>query len=238
MNDDDDRVAYLAGEDGLEVDEETRADLDELRLLLADESLWAIPGGELEDSIVAAIAAEAAETGSRPSPQRPTPPAGPAPTAPATVTSLADRRAKRLRVALSAAAAVIVLVAGGAFVATRGGQSEGTAVALDPTNLLPDASGTAHVKRFDSGWRIMLDATGLPRLENGEFYQAWLKNDAGVLIPIGSFNEGADVVLWAGVSPVKFPTLTVTRERADNDQASSGERVLVGTIELDDDATS
>jgi hypothetical protein len=32
--------------------------------------------------------------------------------------------------------------------------------------------------------------------------------------------------------------LTVTRERADNDQASSGDRVLIGTITLDDDATS
>jgi hypothetical protein len=238
MNDDDDRVAYLGGEDGIDVDEETRADLDELRALLADESLWATPGPDLEDSIIAAISAEAAETGSRPSPLPPKAPVTPAPTAPATVTSLAERRAKRLRVALSAAAAAIVLVAGGAFLATRGRESEGTAVALNPTNLVPDATGTAHVKRFDSGWRIMLDATGLPRLENGEFYQAWLKNDAGVLIPIGSFNEGADVVLWAGVSPVKFPTLTVTRERADNDQASSGERVLVGTITLDDDATS
>jgi hypothetical protein len=238
MNDDDDRVAYLAGEDGIEVDEETRADLDDLRLLLADESLWATPGGELEDSIIAAITAEAAETGSRPSPLRPTPPVAPAPTAPATVTSLAERRAKRIRVALSAAAAVVVLVAGGAFLASRRGESEGTAVSLAAApGATPTA--TAHVKRFPSGWRIILDAPDLPRLDNGEFYQAWLKGkDGTTLVPIGSFNEGADVVLWAGVTPVDFPMLTVTRERADNDQASSGDRVLVGTITLDDDATS
>ncbi len=234
MNDDDDRVAYLAGEDGIDIDDETRADLDELRELLADETLWAMPGAELEDSIIAAIAAEAAETGSRPLPTRPTPSFAPAPTAPATVTSLSERRARRLRVGLSAAAAAVVLVAGGAFVATRGHESEGAAVSMNPTELLPSAKGTAHVKRFDSGWRIMLDATGLPRLDEGEFYQAWLKSDAGVLVPIGTFNEGADVVLWAGVSPVDFPTLTVTRERADNEQVSSGQRVLVGTINLDD----
>jgi Anti-sigma-K factor rskA, C-terminal len=238
MNDDDDRVAYLEGEDGIEVDEETRADLDELRALLADETLWATPGEALEDSIVAAIAAETADAGSRPTPVRPAPPAPAPPATPATVSSLAEHRARRLRVALSAAAAVIVLVAGGAFLATRGHESSGTAVSLaaEPGGA---PTGTAHVKRFPSGWRIILDAPDLPRLDNGQFYEAWLKGaDGKTLVPIGTFNAGADVILWAGVSPVDFPTLTVTRERADNDQASSGDRVLIGTITLDDDATS
>ena len=43
------------------------------------------------------------------------------------------------------------------------------------------------------------------------------------------------MVLWAGVSPVVFPTLTVTREAADNVQDSSGDRVLVGTLTPADD---
>ena len=42
----------------------------------------------------------------------------------------------------------------------------------------------------DSGWRIELDASGLPRLDNGRFYEAWLRNAAGVLVPLGTFNEG------------------------------------------------
>ena len=41
------------------------------------------------------------------------------------------------------------------------------------------------------------------------------------------------MTLWAGVSPVDFPTLTVTREEADGDQASSGQKVLVGTVDTD-----
>ena len=49
-------------------------------------------------------------------------------------------------------------------------------------------------------------------------------------MPIGTFNEGREVTLWAGVSPKLFPTLTITREQADGDQASSGEKVLVGTV--------
>ena len=51
-----------------------------------------------------------------------------------------------------------------------------------------------------------------------------------MLVPIGTFNDGRNVTLWAGVSPKRFTTLTVTRERADGDQSSSGEKVLVGTV--------
>ncbi len=228
MTEDDDRVAYLAGEDGIEVDELSRADLDELRAMLADESVWAMPEASLEDAVVAAITAEASQ---RPAAARPVVPPPP-PAVPATVTPMTGRSRRGLRLALSAAAAVIVLAVA-ALVVTRGGTSAGTEVAMQPTDLLPDAQGTAHVKRTDSGWRIELDATGLPRLDDGRFYQAWLKSADDVLVPIGTFNEGADVVLWAGVSPKLFPTLTVTEEAADGEQASSGQRVLVGTIVLD-----
>ena len=105
--------------------------------------------------------------------------------------------------------------------------------ALAPTDVVPGATGEATLTKTDSGWKIELDATGLPRLEGGRFYQAWLRNAAGVLVPIGTFNEGRDVTLWAGVSPKDFTTLTVTREQADDEQASSGERVLVGTVDTD-----
>jgi hypothetical protein len=223
MNDDD-RISYLSGEDGVDV----------------DDALWAVPPTGLEDSIVAAIASEAAE---RPAPTAAAPTAA-APTTPppppmgGTVTSLATHRARRIRNYLTAAAAVVVLAVGGVFVATRDRGSDGTAVALQSGQFGPGASGTAHVKRFDSGWRVMLDATGLPRLDDGEFYEAWLKDANGVLVPIGTFNEGADVVLWAGVSPVTFSTLTVTKETADGNQDSSRQVVLSGTITLDDAATS
>ncbi len=45
----------------------------------------------------------------------------------------------------------------------------------------------------------------------------------------GRSTHGRRVTLWAGVSPKEFPTLTVTRERAGGAQASSGQKVLVGT---------
>lgn len=90
--------------------------------------------------------------------------------------------------------------------------------------------GEATLTKTGSGWRIELDATGLPRLARGRFYEAWLRNTAGVFVPIGTFNEGRNVRLWAGVSSKVFATLTVARGQADGDQASSGEKVLVGTV--------
>ena len=103
--------------------------------------------------------------------------------------------------------------------------------ALEPPQTGSAATGQATLTQTDSGWRIELDATGLPRLSDGRFYQAWLKNADGLLVTIGTFNEPRDVTLWAGVSPKDFPTLSVTRERADGDQASSGDKVLVGTVD-------
>ena len=78
---------------------------------------------------------------------------------------------------------------------------------------MPAAAGNASMIKTDSGWEIKLDATGLPRLDNGRFYQGWLRNADGVLVPIGTFNEGTDVMLWSGVSPDQFPTMTITQER-------------------------
>lgn len=157
--------------------------------------------------------------------------------APATLRASIDtqRRARRVpmprRLVLTGAAATAVLaVAIGLAVFDSGTSGERFHAALAPTDLVPGARGEATLTKTSSGWRIDLDATGLPRLEGGRFYEAWLRNPAGVLVPIGTFNEGRKVTLWAGVSPKDFPTLTVTREHADGDQASSGEKVLVGAV--------
>ena len=115
-----------------------------------------------------------------------------------------------------------------------GTSAESFHAALASTTLSPGATGEATLTKTSSGWRIELDATGLPRLDEGRFYEAWLRDAAGVLVPVGTFNEGEGVTLWAGVSPKDFTTLTVTRERADGDQTSSGEKVLVGRVDTGD----
>jgi hypothetical protein len=98
------------------------------------------------------------------------------------------------------------------------------------TALAPGANGSATLTKTASGWRIQLAAAGLPRLAGGRYYEAWLKSAAGALVPVGTFNDARSVTLWAGVPPPQYPTLTVTRQSAGGSPASSGERVLTGSI--------
>jgi hypothetical protein len=211
VNSDDERISYLAGDPADDLDAEARAELDEFRALLADPSLWVEPDADLEDRIVSAIAAEAKP--------------------PAKVISLDARRRRMGRiggiVAAVAAAAIVVV----ALTVVRQDDDDGVMLALQPTQLVPGATGSARVFAEESGLRIELNATGLPRRDGGLYYQAWLRDAAGNLVPIGTFHDGDHVTLWAGVSLADFPTLTITEEQADNDQASSGRRVLLGTVE-------
>jgi hypothetical protein len=142
-------------------------------------------------------------------------------------------RPRRFVLAGAAAASATAVAAIAIGLAVFGSSNSGQRfqATLSPTALVPNAQGDATLTKTSSGWRIELDATGLPRLDGGRFYEAWQRNGAGALVPIGTFNEGRDVTLWAGVSPKNFTTLTVTREQADGDQASSGEKVLVGTVQ-------
>ena len=132
-----------------------------------------------------------------------------------------DRRRPAL-VAMATTAVAAALVVALVFGAGTSGQRFHAALA---------PYGTARLEKTTSGWRIELEAKQLPRLDDGRFYQAWLRNDAGVLVPVGTFNEGKNVILWAGVSPQEFGTISVTREQADGDQSSSGDKVLVGRLE-------
>ena len=206
MATDDDRVAELAGDEG-DLDPIERAQLEELRILLSDPAVWAEPDPELEDIVVSAIAAEAGAD---------------RPQTPRNVVPLArkNRRPWLIGLAGAAAAAIIVVVALLAFRDT-GTSAEHFSIALQ--------SGRAEFTKTESGWRIYLEGADLPRLDNGRFYQGWLKK-GDVLVPVGTFNDGRQVILWAGVSPKEFTTFTVTREAADGNQASSGDRVLSGTI--------
>ena len=54
--------------------------------------------------------------------------------------------------------------------------------------------------------RIELKVTGLSRRDNPQdCYEAWLKNATGILVPVGTFNQGPSIILRAGVSPARIP---------------------------------
>ena len=210
---DDDRIAYLAGDSSVILDPADAAELDELRDLLADESLWIEPAPDLGDRVLTSITAAADESRSL-----------------APVVDLQARRTRRIRYAVVGVAAAILLAVG---IAVGVGQTHSHpvqfAASLAGTDLASGASGQATLTQMTGGWRIQLHAAGLPRLDNGAYYEAWLKNADGVLVPVGTFNEPDNVTLWAGVAPTSFPTLTVTRQTVGGGAASSGQVVLKGT---------
>jgi hypothetical protein len=179
---------------------EERAEIERVSHTLADPAVWAEPGPELQERVVAAIA-EATGAGRTSAPRR------------------------RVWYAVGGVAAAILLVFGvGVGVQLNQDDPLQYAASLRGTDLAPDASGEVTLTKTVSGWKIELHATGLPRRAD----EAWMKDSNGQLVPIGTFNEGHDVVLWAGVSPTAFPTVTVTLELTDGNQASSGQVVLIG----------
>jgi len=222
MNDDE-RIAYLAGDASAPADPAARAELDRLRGLLADPAVWAEPEPDLQERVVGAIASAAAQSSGTAQDLKTTAPA-------ADLDNVVRMRRPWTRyVILGAAAAVLVAVGLAIGLTNRGSTPVEFAASLHGTALGPEASGQVTLTKTTSGWRIHLQAEGLPRRDNGAYYQAWLKNDAGVLVAIGTFNQPGDVILWSGVPPSSYPTLTVTRQLADGDPASSGQVVLQGT---------
>ena len=221
---DDDRILYLSGEPVVSLTPQERAELDELRALLETPATWEEPGASLEDRIVSAIADEARR-------------ARPVETEPAAPTATPPPRRRGFRWPFrrptlvlggfaTAAAAIIV-----AIVIAVGGSSPGPlqyAMVVSGTSLAPGAHGSATLTKMTSGWEIQLSATGLPHLANGRYYQAWLKNAAGILVPVGTFNDAEHVILWSGAPVTQFRHFSVTEQLANGNPVSSGRRVLVG----------
>lgn len=228
---DEERISYLAGDHAGApgpLDPADAAELDELRALLADPAVWEVPGQHLEDAVVAAVTGAASrETGD----EKSDPAASSGRAADGELARRKRHRSRRSVVAWAAGAAAAVAVA----IVIAIGVTSGTgthattfSAALSGTSLAPGATGQATLTQTTAGWRVTLHVSGLPRLDNGRFYQAWLKNAVGILVPIGTFNQSGDITLWSGVPPTQYPTVTVTRQQANGNPASSGQRVLVG----------
>ena len=222
---DDDRIAYLAGEDGGSLPADELAALDALRAELGAAAIWDEPPTELEDQVVLAVSRAASQE------------RGPAPAASQSPSWWSRLRARlpvrrpvlalSLPVAAVAAAVVVVVLITSSSASNPPLQF---AMVVHGTALAPAAHGSATLTKTTSGWRIQLAATGLPRRDGAEYYEAWLKNAAGVLVPVGTFNDARKVTLWSGVPVTKFRSLTVTQQVANGNPKSSGRKVLIGTI--------
>jgi Anti-sigma-K factor rskA len=213
------REALIVGDRAGLLDADAAADLALLADLLGDPSTWVEPNAGLEADVVGAV-------------MHATPSEGAAPSSSARVarrSSTRRRRRRRFVVPAVSAAAALSIVIGTVAVAGSNASVDFTAK-LSATAAAPAARASADFTRNQAGFRVALDARGLPPLPAGEYYQAWLKNSAGTAVPIGTFSSSdGRVTLWSGVSPKVFHVISVTVEAADGNQAP-GRRVLLGEI--------
>lgn len=204
-------------------DELTEAEEAHLAAFLSDPGLWEEPSMEDEDAIVAAISSEAALF---PQPER-----ADVRELPANVIPISRARRWLAPVAAGIAAALVVL-AGFAFVSAGDDDPEGVVLALEGTDIAPDATAEAVVAPLPAGTRIVLDVSGLPPAEPGTYYEAWMRVDAEIGVSAGTFHlRGGDatIELWSGVTPTEYPLITVTLQ-SEAQPESSGAVVLAGLL--------
>jgi hypothetical protein len=223
---DNDRISYLSGEPVDALTPQERAELDELRTVLASPAAWEEPDARLEDLVVSAVVQEA---------QRATPVGVEDEAAVAVArkipkTGIWSRWRSRRGLAFGGLATATAAIAVALVIALGSNSAKQLqfAMVVSGTSLAPTAHGNATLTKTESGWRITLSATGLPHLSNGRYYQAWLKNPEGVLVPVGTFNDAKQVTLWSGAPVTQFRSFSVTEQLANGNPASSGRRVLVG----------
>lgn len=196
----DERSEYLASGTGPEPDDRER--IDSIRAVLGDQNTWAEPPPDVADRVVTAIGEQAKP-------------------------DLESRGRSWGWAAVGiAAAAVVALVL--AFSGVFSGSAT-TVVAMSGTDLQPDVTGQAAIQETGSGWWIELDLANLPSAKPGTYYEAWVWNDSGQGVSIGTFHfrETADpIVMWSGVDPDDYPSVWVTLEDEDGDPSAS-ERIVV-----------
>ena len=186
--------------------------------LLGAPEMWAEPPEGLDDRIVTDIESEAAPFESV------------APPAPS------SSRRHWPSAVIGAAAAILLVFAAVVGFSVLDGDDDNEVLAMDltPTGAVPDVSGSVEMEQTDSGVRIALTASGLPRRVDGNYYEAWLLTADGELVPVGTFHDGLDVVLWGGVPMVEVEAFSITQEGVDSvdesGPSSSGSVVLKADV--------
>lgn len=229
----------------------TDAELAALGDLLGDEAVWEEPTPGLEDAVVAAIHQEMGGAGMAPitdigSAERRAAEPGLAPLDRPRVLEQGDhapvvpidRRPRRWVGPLLGAAAALLAVAafslGARLLADDTEVPADHLVAMAGTDLAPDASAVAEVLATPLGTRIILDVTGLAPAPEGQYYEAWLRQNPEIGVSAGTFHlRGGDgaIELWAGVLVDDYPLITVTLQDEGAGAASSGRVVLAGRVD-------
>lgn len=178
-----------------------------------------------------------------------TAPSSPAVSAPADpVVSLAEHRARRAGPYrwLAAAAAVVLVTAGVAVVATRGGDSADVVATAQLTwdgpggfdPLGADATATAELVQRDGSYEIVLTDTDLPaEVQENADLELWLisTDAAGAITDVQpvSLVDPADPGTYqvpAELDPDTYTVVDISIEPRDGDEAHSGRSILRGQL--------
>ena len=218
--------------DELNVDQRA---LDDLASILSDPSLWETSDPADEAAIFAAIDELAAAEPATAAPGLPnTPVTVPVDLSheelPSNVVSISSNRRWAGPFAAGIAAALALVL--GISAVTGGSDRNGIELALNGTELAPEADGVVEIVETPNGTVLLLDVSGLPPAAEGSYYEAWVRQDAEVGVSAGTFHlrgGGGDIELWAGVSAEDYPLFTVTIQD-EADPVSSGRVVLRGLL--------
>ena len=141
---------------------------------------------------------------------------------------------RRWRIWFPVAAALLV-VAILSFGVIRALTGPSDALALTATSAAPpQAGGELRGEQIGDNLKVELDAWGLPKPEDGGYYEMWYARADGGRISCGTFTAQPDgsatVSMSAPVSAVAYPEIEVTQEPDDGDPGSSGNVVLKGSL--------
>lgn len=139
--------------------------------------------------------------------------------------------------AATALAAVALLAAGvgiGTLVDRDGGApgTQGPAIALAPLGGAP-ATASASARMVGPN-RMLLQIDDLPPAPAGSYYEAWLLDGPGRVVPVASFSVGDDgravVELPLPAAADRYRYLDVSLQRIDGGPEHSGDSLLRGSV--------
>jgi anti-sigma-K factor RskA len=133
----------------------------------------------------------------------------------------------------AAAAAVLLVALGLAIGPSLLGSQEVAAATLEPMGEAPDAGAEVNVRGAGENLEVRVDAWGLPKCEEEEYYELWFVEESGEHVSAGSFtvdeSGDAELDLTAPQFATSYQRIGVTVER-DKDPRPSGVMMMGGEL--------
>jgi hypothetical protein len=149
----------------------------------------------------------------------------------------ASRRHRRTIGLVAAAVLVVCAIAAATVLVGRTTTTSTELVArasLSGAGLDPggDSTGSAELLEGNKGWKVAIQATDLPALPEGSYYEAWLLGSGpGQVQSLGALKGDGRFSVPEGLAIDDFPLVDVSIEPIDGNPAHSSRSVLRGELE-------